>query len=251
MEREIKVKSLQKAIEVLNCFIEKQNLGITEISEKLGLYKSNVHNILSTYKAMGYVSQNPDTGLYSLDVGIFQLSRALGMQYKIVKVALPYMQELANEVQENIFLAIPREDNALYLEATYPIGHTGMIRQMLGYEAKMYCTGIGKAMLAYLPQKTQEEYASRSLKAFTENTITDREKLLKELQKTRIRGYAVDNMEHEFGVKCFAIPILDADEQVIAALSVTGCASEMDEKKEKEDLLLKLKECVLRIQSNI
>ena len=84
---EIKVKSLKKAIEVLNCFTEKENWGITEISEKLGLYESNVHNILSTYKAMGYVNQNPETGLYRLEVGIFKLSRALGMQYKIAKVA--------------------------------------------------------------------------------------------------------------------------------------------------------------------
>ena len=248
---EIKVKSLKKAIEVLNCFTEKENWGITEISEKLGLYKSNVHNILSTYKAMGYVNQNPETGLYRLDVGIFKLSRALGMQYKIAKVALPYMQALSNKVQENVFLAIPRDDVALYMEATYPMGCTSMIREMLGMEAKMYCTGLGKAMMAYLPKNLQEEYASRPLEAYTENTITDKETLLEELRQTRIRGYALDNMEHEFGVKCIAVPILNMDGQVIAGLSITGRASEIDWKRENERILLKLKECALSIQDSM
>ncbi len=54
-EKDVKVKSLQKALEVLNCFIDKQPLGITEISQQLGLYKSNVHNILVTFKNMGYL----------------------------------------------------------------------------------------------------------------------------------------------------------------------------------------------------
>lgn len=251
MAGEVKVKSLQKAIEVLNCFAEKQNLGVTEISEKLGLYKSNVHNILSTYIAMGYVTQNPETGLYSLDAGILLLSRALGMQYKISKVAMPYMQSLANNVQENVFLGIPKEDMVLYLEATYPLGCTSMIRNMLGTKAKMYCTGLGKAMLAYLPEPQQEEYVSRELISYTENTITDKAVLVEELERTRKRGYALDNMEHEFGVKCVGVPILDAQGQVVAGMSITGRASDIDWKREHEGILLKLKECALSIQNNL
>ncbi|MFR1111978.1 MAG: helix-turn-helix domain-containing protein [Blautia sp.] len=75
-EGEIKVKSLQKAMEILECFVVKQPLGVTEISEKLGLYKSNVHNILMTFKAMGYVEQDPDSGKFRLGVEVFSLSRA-------------------------------------------------------------------------------------------------------------------------------------------------------------------------------
>lgn len=248
---EIKIKSLQKAIEVLNCFTEKPNLGVTEISEKLGLYKSNVHNVLSTYCAMGYLDQDEETGLYHLDAGIFRLSRALGMRYKIGKVAQPYMQSLSNNVRENVFLGIPHEDKVLYLEATYPVGCTGMIREMLGMEAPMYCVGLGKAMMAYLPQKTQEEYASRSLVSYTENTITEKEALLKELRLTRQRGYAFDNMEHEFGVKCVAVPVLNAQGSVVAGISITGRASDIDWKREHEGILLKLKECALGIQENL
>ena len=76
-EAEVKVKSLQKALEILGCFVEKQPLGTTEISEKLGLYKSNVHNILMTFTAMGYLEQDTETGKFRLGTVIFALSRAL------------------------------------------------------------------------------------------------------------------------------------------------------------------------------
>lgn len=251
MAGEIKVKSLQKAIDVLNCFTEKQHLGVTEISEKLNLYKSNVYNILATYKAMGYLIQDEETDLYSLDVGIFRLSRALGMQYKITKVAQPYMQALANNVQENVFLAIPREERVLYLEAMYPVGCTSMIRNMLGTEAPMYCTGIGKAIMACLPEEKQIEYASRSLAAYTENTITDKIQLLEELRKTRLRGYALDNMEHEFGVKCVGVAIKNAEGNAVAGLSITGKASDIDWKREHEGILLKLKESAICIENSL
>ena len=248
---EIKVKSLEKAIEVLDCFADKPVLGVTEISEKLGLYKSNVHNILATYKAMGYVEQNPRTGEYYLGAGVFRLSRSLGMRFNICKVAMPYMQALANTVEENVFLAIPNEDSAFYLDAAYPVGLTSMIREMRGKEAKMYCTGLGKAMMAYLPREQQEKYASQELSAYTNNTITDKKALLEELDKIRSSGFALDNMEHEFGVKCVAVPLFNAAGHVVAGMSITGRASDIDWKREHEGILLKLKECALSIQAHL
>ena len=80
---EIKVKSLQKALEILNLFTEKPVLGVTEVSEYFGLYKSTVHNILSTLKAMEYLEQDEETGKYRLGIQIFNLSKALGDTYSI------------------------------------------------------------------------------------------------------------------------------------------------------------------------
>ena len=248
---DIKVKSLKKAIEILNCFAEKPNLKLSEISEMTHLYKSNVFNILSTFKAMEYVGQDPQTGTYYLDVGIFRLNRALNIRYSIGNIAMPYMQSLANTVKENVFIAIPNDDNALYLDAAYPMGHINMIREMKGKEAKMYCTGLGKAMMAYLPQNLIEEYTSRELKAFTDNTITEKATLIKELEKVRTSGYALDNMEHEFGVKCVAVPLFYRNGKIAAGMSITGKASDIDWKREHEGILLKLKECALSIQAHL
>ncbi|PYG87963.1 IclR family transcriptional regulator [Ruminiclostridium sufflavum DSM 19573] len=222
--QEVKIKSLQKAIEVLNCFVKKPKLGVTEISETLGLYKSNVHNILDTYRQMGYVEQDEETGKYSLGIGIFDLSRALGDTFAISKIAQPYMQELANITNENVYLAVPHRGEVLYLEATYPAQATHLMRTLFGERAAMYCTGIGKAMLANMPERFILDYLVQDFVRFTENTIIDKRVLREELQVTRVRGYAIDNMEHEFGVKCVALPIFDSQRQVVAAMSVSGAS---------------------------
>ena len=142
---EIKVKSLQKALEILNLFADKPVLGVTEISEYFGIYKSTVHNILSTLKAMEYLEQDEETGKYRLGIQVFTLSKALGDTYSITKIAGPYMQELSNITRERVYLAVPYREEVLYLDAMYPAESVELMRSILGERALMYCTGIGKA----------------------------------------------------------------------------------------------------------
>jgi len=231
---EIKVKSLHKAIEVLNCFTEKPSLGVTEISEKLGLYKSNVHSILTTFKAMDYLEQDEESGKYRLGMAVFTLCRALGDSFSITKVAMPYMQELANLTNERVYLGIPDGDEVIYLESMYPAESFNLMRMLMGERAKMYCTGIGKAMLANLPEERIEDCISKNLTAFTEHTIVDKEKLREELKITKERGYAVDDMEHEFGIRCVAMPIFNKYGKLEAAVSVSGPSLRFDDDKINE-----------------
>ena len=90
-EGEIKVKSLQKALVILNCFVKKPRLGVTEISEMLDLNKSNVHNILTTFQAMSYLEQDAESGKYQLGLGILELCQSVGDRFNIRKVMMPYM----------------------------------------------------------------------------------------------------------------------------------------------------------------
>lgn len=218
----MKVKSLQKALEILNCFIIKPKLGVTEISEMLDLNKSNVHNILSTFKEVNYLEQDEETGKYQLGVGIFALCQSVGDRFNVRKIVMPFMQEIADRTGEMVYLAVPHEDEVIYLEAMYPVESFNLMRVILGERARMYCTGIGKAVLAFLPEAVREEYIGRKLTAYTEHTITDRDTLREELRRTRERGYSVDHMEHEFGVKCVGMPIFNRKGEVEAAISVSG-----------------------------
>ena len=84
---EVKVKSLQKALTILDCFTDKQPLSITEISERLGLYKSNVYDILSTFTAMGYLSKSEESGKYYLGMNAVRLGRAAGERYSFQNIA--------------------------------------------------------------------------------------------------------------------------------------------------------------------
>ena len=221
-EHEVKVKSLQKALEILNCFINKSRLGVTEISEMLDLNKSNVHNILSTFKSMNYLEKDEESGKYSLGIGVFELCQSAGDRFSIRNIVMPFMLEIADTTGEMVFLAVPLEDDVIYLEAIFPVESFNLMRVILGERERKICTGIGKEMMAYLPDGIREEYITRDLPAYTEYTITDKDKLREELQKTKLRGYAVDNMEHEFGVKCVAMPIFNRRGNIEAAISVSG-----------------------------
>lgn len=230
-EAEVKVKSLQKALEILNCFTRKSSWGVTEISELLDLNKSNVHNILSTFKAMNYLDQDPESGKYKLGLSVYSLCYSLGESLSIGSIAAPYLQELADFAKERVYLAIPHEDEIIYVNSAYPKADIGLMRTIIGEHAKMHCTGLGKAMLAFLPPEQQQAYMANPLQSYTEYTITDKGQLLAELEKVRRQGYAVDNMEHEFGIKCVAVPILSRNHQVVAAVSISGPSLRFDEGK--------------------
>lgn len=228
-------------MEILNSFTKKPVLGVTEVSDELGIHKTTVHNIMSTLKAMEYLEQDEETGRYCLGIQIFNLSKALGDTYSITKIAAPYLQELSNQTRERVYLAVPYRSEILYLDAMYPAESVELMRSILGERAQMYCTGLGKAMLAHMPERLVESYVqTQELKAYTENTITDKQKLLEELARTRKRGYAIDDMEHEFGIKCIAMPVFDYSQNLFAAISISGRSHHFtDENIGKWSILLK------------
>ena len=222
MEKEYKVKSLAKAMRLLECFTsQKPELGITEIANMLDIQKSSVHNMISTFEDMGYVSQNKETGKYYLGVKLLQFSYIVNNHIGIRKYFLPYMKQIANELHETVFLGIPHELEVLYIESAYPDESNGG-RSIMGEKAPMYCTGLGKAMLAYLPNERLEACVNGQFIPFTERTLTSGEELRRDVEDTRARGYAIDNMEHEYGVKCLGMPVFGNDNRVVAAISISG-----------------------------
>ena len=225
---EIKVKSLQKALEILNLFTEKPVLGVTEVSEYFGLYKSTVHNILSTLKAMEYLEQDEETGKYRLGIQIFNLSKALGDTYSITKIAGPYMQELSNYTGERCYLAVPYRQEVLYLDAMYPADSIELMRSILGERAQMHCTGLGKAMLANMGEREISDYLEHhKLEAFTENSIIDKKQF-----------------------KCIAMPVFDRTKNVYAAISISGMANHFTDANIAEWAML-LKKYIRKIESRL
>lgn len=228
----IKNKSLQKAINVLNCFIEKQPLGVTEISEMLDLYKSNVFDILSTLAAMGYVEKNEESGKYYLGIGAVKLGRAAKEANGFQRIAGIHIRQLAKETGETCYLTVPQGYTVFYLDAVAPFeNHPFMTASMHNFTDTMNSTSSGKCMLAYMSEAFIEDYLSAPLPRFTEYTITDPELMRKELSEIRQRGYAVDNMENSIGIKCVAMPILNGDGAVVGAVSVSGPSPRFTEEK--------------------
>lgn len=217
-----KVSSLVKAMRVLECFsIKDPELGVTEIAKQLDLQKSTVHNILSTFETMGYLTQNSATGKYSLGVRLLQFSYIINNHMGYQKFFLPYMEKIADKLHETVFLAIPHDSEVLYLESRQPHDSMGD-RKILGEHAPMYCTGLGKALMAFMPQEEQLKHIPDTFVKFTENTLDSKEALLEDLRRIRERGYSIDNMEHEYGVVCIALPVFGHDGSPVAAISISG-----------------------------
>lgn len=234
-EDQIKTKTLFKALQVLDCFTATTpELGVTEISERLGLYKSNVHNIMDTFVKAGYIKKNPENGKYRLTLKVLQLGHVVSSNISFRKTVQPHMQELADATGETIFLAIPGEDaEVVYLDSSSPRNQM-TVKSVMGIKAPLYCTGIGKAMLAYLPREVVDAVIGRGLASITDNTITDTGKLLQELETIGLRGYAIDNMEHQFGIKCVGMPIRNRKGDVVAGLSISGPSLRFDEQRIEE-----------------
>lgn len=225
----MKVKSLAKAMRVLECFsMEKPELGITEIAVLLGVNKSTVHNIVSTFESMGYLAQNRETGKYYLGLNLLHFSYIINNHIGFRKFFLPYMKEIARQSNETVYLGIPHEKEVLYIECLLPHAAPGA-RNILGERAQMHCTGLGKAMLAFQPEAKRLAYTKTPLTRYTENTITDPDALHADLACTRARGYSIDNMEHEYGIICIGVPVLGNDGTVVAAISISAPSLRLDE----------------------
>lgn len=250
-ETEVKVKSLKKALSILECFsVEMPEMGITQISDRLGLHKSGVHNIISTFEQCGYIAQNPDTGKYRLDMKILELAFVINSSLGIHGIVHSPMTALSEAVGEAVYCAMPKGPEIIYLEGAYPIT-SHMTRSMIGEKAEMYCTAIGKAILAFLPEpEATRAMAQQSMRQHTENTITDRTELAKEIAVIRRRGYSMDNMEHEHGIKCVGVPVFRRDGTLLGAISISGPSLRVEDEK-VSDFVRQLQDCAQQIRMRL
>ncbi|MDF2717996.1 MAG: IclR family transcriptional regulator, partial [Paenibacillus sp.] len=206
----------------------------------------------------GYLEQNPENEKYRLGVKILELGNVISSNMNIRRTMLPYMQELADYTNETVYLGMPNESEVIYLDSSSPKNQLST-RSMLGVKAPLYCTGIGKAMLAFLPAEVTNAVCAKGLKKYTDQTISEPEALLAELAAIRSRGYSIDNMEHEFGIKCVGMPILNKKKQVVAGnkkkqvvagISVSGPSLRFDDDKIR-DYALKLIGIVQSIEGKV
>ncbi len=161
------------------------------------------------------------SNLYRPGPGLFELAHQGLEQIELRYLAAPELDALCHQTNETVHLAVLDKGEVVYLEKRES-NHTIRMYSAVGRRAPVHCTGLGKAMLAFLPQSEQEVIlCSRELRRYTPRTLTDREALTRELASIRERGYAMDLEEHEEDICCVAAPVLDHCGRVVAAMSVT------------------------------
>jgi DNA-binding IclR family transcriptional regulator len=216
------INSVLKAIDVLSLFSSAEpRIGLTEISRRLDLPKSTVHNLLTTLLSRGFV-EKVEGDQYALGTTLIRLTQAVRVNAELRDRAAPLLRRLADESRESAYLAMLDGGYCLYIYAIESPRRLRM-RTAVGDLIHPHCTSLGKAMLAYLEESQTRQIVSQlGLPSFTANTVTDPEALWSEMAETRERGYALDREEHERGTFCIGAPIFDQRARVIAACSISG-----------------------------
>lgn len=214
--------SVLKSIDVLMEFTRSApTLSVTELSARLGLPKSTVHRILSTLQSRGFVEQLPNDR-YALGKEIIALSQSVWVNVNVRDRVATVARSLSQQCSESVYVAVPDNDRILYIYAI-ETSQRLRARTAVGDRAAFHCTGIGKAMLAFLPDDQRKRLLDlMPMSGSTPNTVTDREALERSLQDIRERGFATDNEEHEVGTFCIGAPFYEAENRVAGAISISG-----------------------------
>ncbi len=232
------VNSVDRALSIVELISNHSDgLGITEIGEKLDLHKSTVHRLLQTLIYKGFVVQDNNSRNYMISFKLFEIGQRKVEGLDILEISKKHIKRLVKQVNETVHLVVRDKNEVAYIDKM-EADNTISMSSKIGRRSPMYSTSVGKAILAYSEKLDIEKiWKSSEIIKFTENTITDYEKFIEELDKIKQQGYAIDNEEHELGVRCIGVPVFNRFGEVEAAISVSGPAMRMD--KEKIDRIKK------------
>jgi|HubBroStandDraft_6_1064221.scaffolds.fasta_scaffold50207_3 DNA-binding IclR family transcriptional regulator len=221
------ITSLQRGLRLLSLFVDSQkNMSASRIVKLSGLPVSTAHRFLMNLTSAGYLNCDGN-GDYHLGIACVSLGQAALSQLDLRPLSLPYLQELNRRTRETVHLTVRFGLSAVYVEkldSPEPL----RIHSRIGAAIPLYCTAVGKVLLAYLPAQERSAVLDRmEMRRFTSNTAGSPQELQTQLQLVRRNGYACDLEEHEAHIRCVAAPIWDHTGAVNASLSITGPAVRM------------------------
>ena len=216
------IQSIQRATSILRSFTEAEpELGVVELSHRLGLHKSTVSRILSTLQEEGLVGQNPETGKYRLGVGLISLAGVALGRLDVRGLSQPHLNRLAELSEETVNLVIQDGYECVNIEriaSPKPIQYVGWI----GRRTPLHCTASGKVLLAHLPPDEFKAILPSNLNRYTQKTIVGRQTLEQSLPSICQQGYAIVHEEFEEGFSDIAAPIYGHQQQLVATVSISG-----------------------------
>jgi len=221
------VQALERAFDILELLSKEQHgLGLTEIGSRLELHKSTVYRLLYVLKQRGYIEKTAH-GHYRLGLEFIELSSLFLNNLELKTEAQPVLRELAGKTGNTVFLATLQEDQVVYIDKMETFNSLRKY-SIIGQRAPLYCTALGKAMLTGMSDlQIRQLYEGKPLEAFTPRTINEVASLLSEIDKTRRRGWSIDDEEYEDGLRCIGAAIRDYRDQVFAAVSTSGSTAMM------------------------
>src|SRR5580700_7822433 len=220
--------AVERALAMLEAVAhEPEGLSNAEISRKLQIPKSSASYILRTLETQGYLNREAPSGKYRVGLKILSLSRGALSGIDVREVALPIMRHLVEKTSLTCHLAILDGPEAVYIEKVEPPGFIRM-DTWVGRRMRVHATSVGKALVAHIPQARLEKIlAEAGMEKRTPKTITTVPKFLKELEKVRTQGYAVDDEENNLGARCVGAPVFNQKGAIEASVGLSGTTQQV------------------------
>jgi IclR family acetate operon transcriptional repressor len=221
-----RVQTLERALDLLEALASADELGVSDIAARTGLVPSTAHRLLGTLVARGYAAQNPTSGRYLMGYKLLELTS--GLQDRLGRLrtaARAHLEAIQERTGETTNLVVLEGRSVVYIDS---VSGTRSVRLFteIGRAIPAHTSGAGKALLAWRePAEVAALLDGVEMLAATPHTLTSLDALQEDLARTRRRGYATDNEEHEPGVACVATPIFDRAGTPLAAISVSGPAT--------------------------
>ncbi|MGD0414275.1 MAG: IclR family transcriptional regulator [Terriglobales bacterium] len=226
--KEYSVPSIERALSVLECLAQaKRGFSLSEIGRKLRIPKSSAHLILSTLERRGFLQKNAKTGRYCFGLQLVSLSRSALENLDMREEAKPFLRSLMQQSGFTVHMAVLERDEAVIIEKVEAPGLV-KLASWIGRRLDVNCTGVGKALLAFLPDD-ELDYLLKTKEFARHNsrTIISKSALKRDLKLVRQSGYSLDNEEDEPGVCCIGAPVFDESGRAVAAISISGIASQI------------------------
>ncbi|MBR9863612.1 MAG: IclR family transcriptional regulator [Rhodobacteraceae bacterium] len=222
------IKSLDRAMVVLEEVAGNDGASLSELSRRLGESPATLYRVLTTLALHQIVETNESTQTWHIGAGAFLIGSAFLRRTSLVETSRPILRELMETTGETANLGVEKDGHVLFLGQ---VETHAPIRAFFppGTLSPLHASGIGKVLLAYFDPVRLNRFARSGLERFTDQTLDELPALEADLEQVRARGYSVDDQERNTGMRCIAAPIRNALGEVIAGISVSGPTSRIEQ----------------------
>jgi IclR family pca regulon transcriptional regulator len=231
------IEALVRGLDVLKLFTQEHpRWSLSEIVDALGMTKSTAFRVLATLESSGYLERDGESRLYRPGVNVLELGFVALNGLEVRQIAHPYLERLAQELNETASLAVREGTDIVYVDRVRNRAIVGILLG-IGSRAPGHCTGLGKALLADLdPAQLDEMLRKVKLERLTPRTIVDTSRLAADLKRARQRGFATNDEEFVVGLRTVAAPIRDRSGTAVAAIGMSGPVVTISRKRMLEEL---------------
>jgi len=216
------VQAVVRAFDILKLIARHpQGIGVTDIARQTNLHKSTVSRLISTLESVAAVERVPQGVEYQIKPDFLTFFIQAGTPQSLLALARPYMLELSAATGEDVGLAVPDGDQALFIDQIQH-NHAVQVRDWTGSRLALHLTAAGKVLLAHASETVRQAYLAQPLVANTAHTHTDPHHLAEALSQVQQQGYAWIFEEFVVGLNAVAVPIFNQQGTVVAAISIYG-----------------------------